>query len=107
MNKTTAIQRAQTNLNRWYSKQYKPFSTWTTYFIQGEKTGLIKIGKSRDLPQRFKDLQAASPDILVVLKSHKGDVERTLHKAFASLRLHGEWFTPGQELLDFIRDISI
>jgi hypothetical protein len=74
-----------------------------TYFIQGASTGLIKIGKTAgSVKKRCDDLQVGSPDNLRVLKSVKRDIERGLHKSFAYLRTHGEWFRPAPELLRFI-----
>jgi len=121
---TTAQQRADAALNKWYDKQLKihplmklaarreigrlyckqprSISPWITYFIQGEVTKLIKIGKAKDIDRRLKNLQCGSPDNLVILKSYRGDAEKTLHKVFSSIRLHGEWFFPHPDLLEFI-----
>ena len=105
MNKMTETARYNLRLSNWYSKRSKRFSPWTTYYIQGEVTKLVKIGKTRDLKTRLKNMQMASPDRLVVLKAHTGDVEKTVHNAFRRFRLHGEWFSPDQELLDFINGV--
>lgn len=71
------------------------------YLIQGEKTGLVKIGIAESPETRLSILQAHSPDTLHILKAkrfanyteaeHK---ERELHRRFASDRTHGEWFRP-------------
>lgn len=75
-----------------------------TYFIQGEKTGLIKIGMTvRSCPcERYAALQASSPDKLLILGLIRGNHERKLHQRFSDSRSHGEWFHPSSGLLDFI-----
>lgn len=76
------------------------------YFIQGEATGLIKIGYSRNLLTRFGQLQTASADVLRLLLRSPGDQqhERELHGRFAPWRRHGEWFEPAKPLLRHIAD---
>ena len=80
------------------------------YFIQGKITKLIKIGRvdrvaKNPVALRIKELQVGSPDELVVLlciPEWNKKEESFLHKKFAHLRVHGEWFKLEQELLDFI-----
>lgn len=78
------------------------------YFIQGEATGLIKIGYSRNLLTRFSQLQTASADTLRLLARLRGnqDRERELHARFAPWRKHGEWFEPAKPLLRYIAERS-
>jgi hypothetical protein len=75
-----------------------------TYFVQGEKTGLIKIGVTwGNCPcHRIKAMQIGSPDLLSVLGVLIGNHEKKLHKQFLSMWSHGEWFQPDATLLDFI-----
>lgn len=76
------------------------------YFIQGEHGGPIKIGytggRSRLNPaaHRLSKLQQSSPVRLVVLGvwPARREQEGRLHAVFAADRLHGEWFTPSDEL---------
>lgn len=75
------------------------------YFIQGGAGGLIKIGCTSSQPNvRFAALQIGSPVKLVKLGLVKGgfDREAELHRQFAHLREHGEWFRPEKDLTDFI-----
>jgi len=77
------------------------------YFIQGELTERIKIGfTARFIEQRMQDLQTGSPDKLLFLGGLPGDVneENAMHYRFRKFRLHGEWFEPGPELVEFIRN---
>ena len=64
------------------------------YFIEAPSTGLVKIGKTTDLEERFKSLCTMSPTPLRLLKVIPGysDEEKTLHKRFKEYRRHGEWF---------------
>ncbi len=75
------------------------------YFIQGKTTGLIKIGQSSNVKRRLKDMQAGSPDVLVLLgtATFARIREGLIHRAFKTGLAHGEWFKPGERLLEFIR----
>ena len=79
------------------------------YFIQGELTGLIKIGKTERSPtERLRSFQTGSPDKLLLLKSVRypkdQNYEKEVHDRFAHLRTHGEWFKPDDDLLLFIEN---
>lgn len=77
-----------------------------TYFIQGETTRLVKIGRTNGSPaKRLTELQPYSPDKLTILAWVKADIESECHEAFAYCRAHGEWFKPGTKLMDFIAKI--
>ena len=76
------------------------------YFIRGVTTGLIKIGSSTDVRRRLAAHQSLSPDnieIVGVLPGGGASLEKRLHRRFRTLANHGEWFRPGNELIDFIR----
>lgn len=74
------------------------------YFVEAQEAKLIKIGIANDPAQRLITLQAASVDKLVIIGVIDGDqeVERNLHARFSHLRQHGEWFRPGDDLMDYI-----
>jgi hypothetical protein len=78
------------------------------YFIQAEGNGLIKIGWTDQHPEtRLTGLRTMSPVRLMplgVLRRRDRVGERNTHLRFVHLRQHGEWFEPGRDLLDFIRD---
>jgi hypothetical protein len=65
-----------------------------TYLIQGEKTGLVKIGRSHNIVKRFRALSSSSPDRLTLVGAISGDYEKSLHRSLAKERYHGEWFNP-------------
>jgi hypothetical protein len=78
------------------------------YFGQVASTGLIKIGFSANTERRRREIQAMNGDSFSLLCWIPGGhrEEARLHHRFASLRAHGEWFNPGEELLEFIQAIS-
>ena len=63
---------------------------------------MVKIGKTKDLPSRLKQLQTANGHQLVVLGVISGEKERVLHSLFSSSRIRGEWFTMSDEIKSFI-----
>jgi hypothetical protein len=74
------------------------------YFIKRPNDGRIKIGTSVRLVDRLKQLACEFGEglaVLAVVDGHK-DEERSLHRRFAHLRVVGEWFEPGDELLGLI-----
>jgi hypothetical protein len=79
------------------------------YFIQGEGGGPIKIGKAARIDRRIAGLHTVSPVKLVLLGHIPGGypVEGKMHKRFAEHRLHGEWFHPAPELLEFIAGLPV
>lgn len=74
------------------------------YFIQAIDGGRIKIGTTIQLATRLKTLVKECEADLRVLAVIDGDrdVERGLHDRFSELRVAGEWFEPGDDLLGFI-----
>lgn len=79
-----------------------------TYFIQGEEGGPIKIGFTKNRPsERLTELQIGSPVKLRFVGFMRGRREPELHRQFAHLRLHGEWFDNETELCDFIQENTL
>ena len=79
---------------------------WFTYFFRSGD-GPIKIGRATNISRRLCAIQAYNPEPVECIGYKRGDHEAKLHGRFAGLRLHGEWFTPATELLDFIRTETI
>lgn len=87
----------------------KPVETHFTYFIQADIGGPIKIGKTNDIRGRIETFQVGCPFRLVVLATapNSGETsERSLHKRFASQRVHGEWFEPHPALEELISKLQ-
>jgi len=72
------------------------------YFIQSVTTGYIKIGRTIGNKDRLKTLQIGNHDELRLLGTTLQFSEHALHKAFAPLRIRGEWFRPHPILRMFI-----
>jgi hypothetical protein len=72
------------------------------YFLQAGDGGNIKIGFASDVQRRIqREIQPHSPIPLKLLALVPGTEtdERCLHRMFHHLRLHGEWFRAGSDLL--------
>lgn len=79
------------------------------YFIQGEKTQLIKIGfvaTKQTLGRRLTELRSHNADRLVVLAITNNFPESKIHKEFKSDWNHHEWFNPSERLLNFINSLK-
>lgn len=76
------------------------------YYLQSQRTGLIKIGFTNSATQRLNALayRYGKCDLLAVHCGSKGD-ERSLHAQFDKLRAYGEWFHPELRLRDHINSI--
>jgi hypothetical protein len=79
------------------------------YFIQDVNSNRIKIGKSKMLNRRYDKLKRNNAGDLKLLLSIDGysSKETMLHRKFLQYRLHGEWFEPAQEILDYIDDRKV
>jgi len=75
----------------------------STYFLQAGRSGPIKIGSTRNLAVRIRTLMTMSPVPLRLLGVIKGDHEESCHMHLGAYRIHGEWFTPEEPVLQFIR----
>lgn len=73
------------------------------YFIEAT-SGRIKIGVAGSVKQRMVSIQNAHDGRLKLMASMPGgyEMERQLHRRFASARVSGEWFEPTPELLAYI-----
>lgn len=78
------------------------------YFIQQGPHGPIKIGHTTNAIRRLRNLQIGNPDPLHIVATTHGDpsLESKLHIRFQSLRIMGEWFKPGTELLEYIKGLA-
>lgn len=64
------------------------------YFLLAPDLNLVKIGFSNYVPQRISDIQYMSPARLDLLGCIPGTMadEAEMHRKYAHLRQHGEWF---------------
>jgi DNA-binding NtrC family response regulator len=78
------------------------------YFIQAGENGPIKIGVTGgEVCERVKQLQTASPYKLNLIAIENGfkDAEIILHNKFKHLRMEGEWFGPGDDLVEYCSNL--
>lgn len=77
------------------------------YFAQRGHRGPIKIGKSRNVPERITYLSTGIAEKLNVLATYRGgaQTEKYLHQKLAQHRLNGEWFRPHREVLDVVHSV--
>lgn len=89
---------------RWFRGRFDSF----VYFIQDGEDGPIKIGRTGQAGVRLARMQTATPRKLRLLCTFPGAsvMERSLHRAFASSHIQGEWFKPTLQLLSLIRELS-
>lgn len=88
-----------------YAPRSSPFPSKRArvYFIRAS-TGAIKIGFAVDPVVRMHSLQTSNPERLELLGSFAGTIaqERALHDRLKASRLHGEWFSPSEEVLSVV-----
>lgn len=81
----------------------------TVYFIKPiGMNGPIKIGCSGQVHYRMDTLATWSPFPLELITAVKGNVadERSVHRLFAHLRTHKEWFKSSPTLWEFIGSLK-
>lgn len=81
---------------------------WLTYFIRARGMGDIKIGKSNQVRVRVRSLFTGASRGLDLIACYPAPMahEKELHEEFEHLRLCGEWFRPGAELLTHLELIG-
>lgn len=77
------------------------------YFIEATESSRIKIGTSKRPIKRLYALRHICSEMLEILFYVEGtrDMEQWVHAKFAHLRLHGEWFEPGADLIAFMTEL--
>lgn len=68
----------------------------------------IKIGVATNFDRRMASYKTHTPWPVKVLALIKGTLndEKKLHKRFDHLRMEGEWFERGSDLMDYIQSIA-
>lgn len=79
-----------------------------SYLIECEKTGIYKIGHSKDPISRYKQIKTANPYAKLIGVS---DIkEKILHEKYKVFRFSGEWFRfdddAKKEVLKLFREIT-
>lgn len=83
-------------------------SQYLTYFVRSRGMGDIKIGKSNQVAVRVKSLWTGAARGVDLVACYPADIthETELHREFEHLRLCGEWFRPGAELITHLQLIG-
>lgn len=104
-----AVERRMSETRKYVAEnhQKKPKKPGVVYFLGYEGQG-IKIGHTRNLQGRIKQLQIASPHKIYLLAKIETEdpeeLERQAHKKFAHKLLVGEWFDlTVDELSSFVK----
>lgn len=79
------------------------------YFILNNDK--VKIGYTKNVKRRLKQLQTANGDNLILLGYIEGDkeVEHQLHQKFDTYRIreNGEWFIASEAIINFINENNL
>jgi hypothetical protein len=70
------------------------------YFIENPHLSIVKIGRTRDVQQRLKELECGCGVSLRLLRvfENVGMWEQRVHDSLSASRLVGEWFTLTDDL---------
>ena len=66
----------------------------------------VKIGFTTNPEARLSSLATGAPELMLMMKPGTLTMERELHRRFAGLRVHREWFLLRGALLKFLRKES-
>lgn len=68
---------------------------------------VVKIGHSSNNPNRFRGLQGAHADALILLALLPGwIIEKELHRRFAHLHIRGEWYNYTGDLKQYVESLG-
>lgn len=83
-------------------------SHYLTYYIRARGMGDIKIGKSNQVKTRLKTIFTYCSRGADLIACYPADIkhETEVQEEFKHLRLCGEWFRPGDELITHLRLIG-
>lgn len=71
-----------------------------TYLARDPQSGLVKIGRSANVPRRMRQL---GTKLLVAIP---GDHENRLHTRFTTDWVRGEWFKPSPLMVALVRRLQ-
>ncbi|HVC48143.1 MAG TPA: GIY-YIG nuclease family protein [Terracidiphilus sp.] len=71
----------------------KPPEPTFIYLVLDERTGFIKVGRSKNPSARERTLQSENPQLKMLFSGPAdADLEQELHREFSAYRGRGEWF---------------
>lgn len=79
------------------------------YFIQVMNGGPIKVGFAVNPEKRFKAIQGCNHEKLEIIAVIPGvhSLENKIHKDLRGYNIHGEWFRPDKEVIEYIKNIQV
>ena len=90
-------------------RQYATYNARGYIYLIGSDHGVYKIGKAKDVSNRYKligiNLPFPTELLHTIAVSDMTYAERVLHQRYAKERQHGEWFTLSPEQLEEIKAI--
>ncbi len=92
-----------------YSRKKQPkIDNTDLYLISNRDKGTLKIGKSKNVKVRLKQLQIASSDSLTLIATiqRKGYMESEVHRMFEKLLVRGEWFKYDNSIIEYFEKLS-
>ena len=89
-------------------KRNARLSKSSVYYLKCIKTGLIKIGFSKNIKTRKTQIQSKYGEKLILIHNHLGDrdVEQMVHSIFENYKYDGEWFDGNGKIEKFIEEIK-
>ncbi|NCI19843.1 GIY-YIG nuclease family protein [Clostridium botulinum] len=77
----------------------------TVYFILDTSANLVKIGFTRNLKRRMKQLETSNCNLKIIYKIENCsmDYEQSLHIFFQTERVKNEWFNYGDSIKQWIK----
>ena len=75
------------------------------YLILDESSKKLKIGRSKNVNKRLRQLQTSNSGVLSILFTIKGMGyrEESVHKKFAHLHINGEWYEYDKSIIDYFK----
>lgn len=92
----------------WDSLSYEDYfqDKACVYFVQSEGNNLIKIGYTTNLKKRLAKMRTDSSTplkVLFAMEAYRLE-EKSIHSGLFKFNIHGEWFAPSAELLEYIEE---
>ena len=82
----------------------KPPNPSFIYLVLDERTGCIKIGRSKTPSARERTLQSENPaHHMLFVHPGDADLEGQLHRQFAEYQVRGEWFRLSEAQIESIK----
>ncbi|GAA0082952.1 hypothetical protein UT300006_35820 [Clostridium sp. CTA-6] len=77
----------------------------TVYFILDTSANIVKIGFTRNLQMRIKQLETSNCNLKLIhkIENCSMDYEQSLHKFFEMERIKNEWFQYGDSIKQWIK----